>query len=92
MTWVSHDWMLKPDDVFPFGHPVGSGTEGMRYERSFGNGRGATEALRYGLPLQILRRIDLERQHPLNGLTVRLPGGHSGEQFHRSFGERRDRV
>ena len=47
---------------------------------------------RCGLPLQILRRIDLERQHPLSGLTVRLPGRHAGEQFHRSFGERHDRV
>jgi hypothetical protein len=52
----------------------------------------ATEASRYGLLLQVLRRIDLERQHPLKELTVRLPGRHAGEQFHRRIGERLDRV
>jgi hypothetical protein len=37
--------------------------------------------------LQILRRVDLERQQSLNELTVHLTGRHAGEQFHRSLGE-----
>ena len=37
--------------------------------------------------LQILRRVDLERQQSLNELTVHLTGRHAGEQIHRSLGE-----
>ncbi len=41
---------------------------------------------------QIFGRADLERRQPLNGLAVRLTGGHARKQVDRRFGEQFDRV